>query len=248
MKTSNKLLLGFLSLILAGIVVFGIFARVNLDRGTIKGNGKTSTVSRNLPSFTKVHTKGRLTVFLSQGGNTQLKINADENLIPLVKSEVENGELELRLTKKIGSGEKVEVYLTADSNLNEIEIEGRSQLETPSEISGDKLTVKTTAGGRGKLQVKYRELFNESHAGGNLTLLGVSNIATFIFTSGGVLNAEELTVDEAKAEGSSGALAHINVKKELDIEVSSGANLSYKGNARIGDIQQSSGGSVSRRE
>jgi hypothetical protein len=247
MKTSNKLLLGFLCLILVGILAFGIFARANFDKDSIKGNGKTSSVSRNLPSFNKVHTKGRLKVFLSQGGNTQLKINADENLIPLVNSEVENGELKLRLTKRIGSGENVEVYLTADSNLNEIEIEGRSHVETTTELKGEKLNIKTTAGGTGKLQVKYHELFNESSAGGNLTLLGVSNIATFIFTSGGNLDAEELTVNEATANGASGGTASLNVTKKLNIDVSSGAHLTYKGDASLGEAQQSSGGSFTKR-
>jgi hypothetical protein len=246
MKTSNKLLLGLLVLVLIGITAFAIAAKMSINTNTIDGNGKSSSQTRQLEKFSKIDARGRVKIYLTQGANTQLKINADENLIPLVISEVEDGELKIKLKNRIRRGENVELYLTADSGLEEMKFASEATVETPEGLSGEKLKVESTAGAQARVKLRYKEVVSAAHAGGDLTLLGLSNIATFIFTSGGNIHAEDFKVEKGIAEGSSGGNATIKVDKELDIEVSSGANLNYSGQAVLNRINQSSGGNINK--
>lgn len=245
MKTSNKLLLGLLIIVLASITVILIAARFYVDRNTISGNGKQASKTRQLEKFDKVNINGRFTVLLSQGENSQLKINADENLIPLVESTVDNGELVIKFKDKISRKDKVKLFITADA-YNQINMRAGAEFRTTSELKGDLLNLEVSAGSHGTLKANYNELKCDVSAGAGLTLTGRTAMATLMASSGSSLIAQELIAQKAVARGSSGASMNIVVTEELDAEMSSGASLTYSGNPVIKNINTSSGGNINK--
>ena len=110
MKTSNKLLLGFLIVILIGITTFISVARYHIDTNSIEGNGKAKIHNQEIKGFNKINIQGRFTVHLIQGTNTHLEIRASENLIPIVSAVVENQELVIKLKNRISRKDKIELY------------------------------------------------------------------------------------------------------------------------------------------
>jgi hypothetical protein len=246
MKTSNKLLLSLLILVIASITALAIAAKIYINKNTIAGNGNKTTETREVGAFNRINIKGHMKVILTQGTDTKLKINTDENLIPLVESVVEDGELIIQLKDKIHRGDIIEIYLTVDSKVNDMKFSSAITVETPEVLTGDNMHIETSSGSQALLKLNYRELFLDASSGGNVTLSGIADQAIFKFTSGGSISAEGFQVAHAVAEGSSGGHASINVTKELKVDVSSGANLDYAGNAVISSMSQSSGGSINK--
>lgn len=246
MKTSNKLLLALLALVLAGITALAVTVKIYINKNTVAGNGNKTSEIRMIDGFTKINVRGRMVVILTQGANTELKINADSNLIPLVETKVEEGELIITLKEQVREGDIITLYVTADHNLSAMEIAAGCTIETPEVLAGDNLDVNTSAGAQTKLSLKYKELFLEASSGSYVTLSGTSDKAVINFSSGSNIDAENLEIEMAEAEGSSGGNASIKVAKELKVDVSSGANLTYSGNAMISTMKQSSGGSINK--
>lgn len=244
MKTSNKLLIGLLTIVLLSVAGILVAARIILDQDTIKGNGRKVSKNVNIGEFDKVNVKGRFTVRLTQGGNSQLKINADENLVPQIESEVEDGELNVRLKGKISRKDKIELFITADS-FKEIEMRGGANFEG-DELKGETLDLKTSAGSHGSLKIDYKELKCETNSGAVLSLSGRTALATLMASSGSSLIAQELIAQKAEAKASSGAHMSISVSDQLDVEANSGGSISYSGNPVIKQINSNSGGSISK--
>lgn len=245
MKTSNKLLLGFLILIVAGIVTFLSVAKVYISKELISGNGNRKDETRAVSTINNLDIQGRFSVFLTQGEKASLKINADENLLKLVESTNEEGELSLRIKGRINSNDVIKLYITADS-LQNLDFSAGANVETPQELRGEKLKINSSAGASGNLKLRYNEIVCDAHAGSDLTLLGITNISSFIFSSGASINAEELKTKRASVEGSAGGNASINVEDELSAELSAGASLDYSGNPKVTKMETTAGGSINK--
>lgn len=246
MKTSNKLLLGFLIVILIGITTVISIARLRVDSNTIKANGKAKTHIEFIKNFDKINIKGKFKVHLMQGDSTQLEIRTSENLIPLVVSTVEKGELEIYLKNRISDKDRIELFLTA-AVINSLEVSEGAQLNSEGLINGDSLNLKGIAGSEVTLSLNYKSLDAESHAGSSLNLSGKSIKAKIISTSGALIKASNLIIEECHAEANSGAVAEINVAKNLEVKANSGGLVSYSGNPNIKNIESNSGGSIQKK-
>lgn len=245
MKTSNKLLLGFLILILLSITAFLIVVKL-YDTPAIEGNGieRTSTISPG--TFDRVDVKGKFDVYLTQGAPNKVVIKGDENLIPLVESIVEKNALQISLKKRIRRNNRIKVFVTVKS-IKGLTISKGTYVETPSGLNGDKLEIESSSGSYGKISLNYKYLNVAISSGAELTISGDANTASLEYSSGGSMKAGGLKTKKCNVEGSSGGHGEISVSEELDVAVSSGAHLTYEGSPRVTNFDASSGGSINKK-
>lgn|GEM_PF-6696970 len=98
-----------------------------------EGNGKVITVDRVLPGFCGIYASGKLKIVVTIGDKQQIKITTDENLIKTVKTNVDNGRLDISLARDINPT-KLLVELTM-TRLNGIWLENADV--AVSELKGD---------------------------------------------------------------------------------------------------------------
>lgn len=70
----------------------------------VHGNGELKTEERTVAAFTKVIVDGSMDVKLTAGNSTQtMDIRTDSNILPLIKTEVENGTLRISSEKSFST-------------------------------------------------------------------------------------------------------------------------------------------------
>ena len=67
----------------------------SIDENQVKGSGKVTSLTRSVGSFKVVQLDGSLDADITLGKQTGLKISGDDNIVPLVKTEVKGDTLRI---------------------------------------------------------------------------------------------------------------------------------------------------------
>jgi len=81
-------------------------------RRTVHGNNKVVTKERNTENFTGVRVSTGIDVYLKQGNNVAISVEADENLHEYILTEVRDGVLRVYTDVNIRDAERKRVYVT----------------------------------------------------------------------------------------------------------------------------------------
>lgn len=238
MKTTNIILAISAALILS--------ACINLNPGK-KGNGNVVTEDRNVSeNFTEVRASAGMDVFLTEGGENKIVVEADENLLALIKTEINGGKLEITTTGNIGFYKSKKVYVTY-TELNNIEASSGAEIRGNSVIRSERLSLKSSSGAEIKVEVFSKELSAKTSSGADIKVSGKASSFTAEASSGSDLDAKKLLTINCNAKASSGADISVNVQERLETKVSSGGDINYYGNPNSVDSNKSSAGSVRKK-
>lgn len=225
------------------IVAALILSSCNFNFGK-KGNGNVITQERNVSeNFTEVRGSAGLNVYLTQGTENKISVEADENLQQFIKTDITNGKLHITTSENIGWSKAKKVYVTF-IELNNIEASSGADIVGNSIIKSENLSLKCSSGADMKVEVFSKELIAHTSSGADLKLSGKASSFSAKASSGSDINAKELSTLNCVAEASSGANISLNVKEKLDAKASSGANISYYGRPTSVNANKSSSGSV----
>lgn len=228
------------------LLLFSCNFNMNWSSG-VKGNGNVVMETRTInESFSKIKASEGLSVYLTQGGNESITVEADENLQELILTEVRDGVLKIHCKKQIGkaSSKKINVNF---KDISAITSTSGSNLYSTNTISTETLALKSSSGSNMKVQVKTNNLTCDSSSGSNLKVSGETISLTAEASSGSNVKAGNLKAESSEVSASSGANLTINTSKALIAKASSGANVKYHGNPEMIDTDKSSGGSISKR-
>ena len=102
-------------LVFAGCHGFGF----NCHGIGVRGNGQSREETRSLSDFSSVDMGGAYEVNIVCGSTPGIKINAENNLLPLIKTEISGNTLHIYNTKSINPRKKIRIEITA-SNIDEL--------------------------------------------------------------------------------------------------------------------------------
>ncbi|RXP58559.1 DUF2807 domain-containing protein [Lutibacter sp. HS1-25] len=211
----------------------------------IKGSKHVISEEREISAnFNTIKVQQGITVYLTQGNKTDIKVEADDNIIDLLITEVKNDALNIYFEKNVNKTKARNVYLTT-SDIEKIKTSSGARVQTENTIQNSSLDLDASSGSSIKIIVNTNEIKSESSSGANIEILG--NTTNFIASSssGSIINADKLECVDAKTNVSSGAIINVNVSGILTANASSGGNISYEGNPTEIDKNTSSGGIVS---
>src|SRR5437764_1120627 len=80
--------------------------------GKTTGSGTTKVEKRNVPAFTSVKISGAYDVEIVAQKEQSLEVEGDDNLLPLVKTEVSNGVLDIGNEKSFSTRGKLRLRLS----------------------------------------------------------------------------------------------------------------------------------------
>lgn len=228
MKEVNKINAGLLSLIVSMAIFFSgcVFA------DGIKGNGKVVDDEREVSGFSKIEISGAFNVFIKQGNDEFLKLEAEENLISLVETEVVGDKLKIYTTKSIQPTEDMNVFLTF-RDLSGMNISGACELTSQGKLDLKELDLE--ASGASEVYLDLEAGFLEAGFSGasEIELAGKVEKMEIGLSGASELDAYELECDYCGINVSGAGNARLFVNKELDAEVSGAADIIYRGNAAL---------------
>ena len=211
----------------------------------IKGNKNVVSENRVIGSdFEIINVQQGINLFITHGKPTKMSVEADENVLALLITEVKNNELNIYFEKNVIQAKARNVYLTTET-ISKIKASSGASVKSENTLQSGTLELDSSSGSTITIRSNADEIKSGSSSGSTIKLYGKCNTFTANSSSGSSINALELKTVNAKTEASSGANIDVNVTGKLTANASSGGSIDYEGNPETLDKETSSGGSVS---
>ncbi len=208
-----------------------------------RGDGNVVKEERAVKSFDGIDVSGAFEVILTQGDREKLVVEADENLLEIIITEVVNGTLKIYTKKDIRKAKTLNIYLTF-KDLKSIDISGAVEIKGENRFNLDKLFIEGSGASEIDLSIKAKLLKVDFSGASEIELSGYCKEVELEVSGASELNAENLEVEILRMDVSGASEATVFVTQELHIDASGASSVRYKGDPKI--YQDSSGASSVR--
>ena len=177
----------------------------------IAGSGNRKTEKRDLKSFKAIDTKGAYEINVTCQKPTSFEIEADDNILPLIETEVHDGVLIVSNDESYNSSKAVVLRITLPE-LTEAISHGAGQIKI-SDAAGEKLRL-------------------ESLGAASIDVTGKVKSVEISSTGAGEINAANLQAEKAKVDVTGAASVEVYASDQLDVKVSGASSVEYSGNPK----------------
>ena len=218
------------------VVIVFISVVANLawaQTGKVKGNGNFQIKEIAVGSFKHLRYQSCLNLIITNQVS-KIKIEADENIIPLVSVSIENEDLIIEDidNKWFSSKEILKIYIPAQQ-LGSFENYGSGNISIEEEMNIPTFKFNNQGSGNITLRLKTNQLEMEDTGSGNITILGQAQNIRLSLRGSGNLNAKQLQTEVAEVALNGSGNATINCAEDLNVTISGTGNLSYIGNPKL---------------
>lgn len=227
MKVLLKISMNMVAIVLAG----SLLAITPACAQKIKGNGKVVEQERELNSFNSLDISGAVEVILIQGSEELAIVEADENLMDYIFTEVKGSTLKI-YTKDIKSSDELKVTVKL-KELSGIEISGAVSLKSKSVMNTESLIIDCSGAAKMELEVTTQSIECDISGGSKLKLEGSTRDLEMDVSGAASVDAFDLKAINCEFDISGAAKAEISCNKKLEVEVSGTAKIVYKGNPEV---------------
>lgn len=190
----------------------------------LKGSGNRKTEKRALNSFKAIDSEGAFEFEVTCQQPLSFSIEGDDNILPLIQSDVRDGVLYLRPEKGYSSRSLIVIRISVP-NLENIKASGAGKFHI-TDLKNDAFTVET----------------NGATA---LTAAGQTKSVEIRNTGAGKIDTDGLHAQKAKVDISGAASVDVYASEQLDASVSGVGRVSYSGNPKTVNKNVSGMGMVS---
>lgn len=220
-------------IIVALIVVSAASCQFDINLGQEHGNGNVITEERPVTAnFDEVKGSAGLDVFLTKGTENKIVVEADENLMEFIETEIKNGKLHVTSRENIGRSKSKKVHVTY-VQLSKVASSSGADVIVNSVLENDYITLDASSGSDLEVEVFAKEVIAETSSGADLIVSGKAVNLQADASSGSDLDAKDLYVVTCKAEASSGSDVTVHVKETLEVKATSGADINYYGEPQV---------------
>ena len=225
---TNVLLTNILFLLMISTVSAGCMEYI----GGIKGDGNVVKETRQVSNFDKLDVGGAFDIFLTQGDEEKLVVEADQNLMEFIITEVVNGKLKIYTKKEIRNAEELNIYLTS-KDLRYMDISGACEVKGENMFRMEELGIDASGASEIDLSLKM-DLFKGDFSGATeLDLQGYAREVRIDISGAAELNAYDLETEIFRLDVSGASDAKVFATEELHIDASGASSVKYKGTPKV---------------
>ncbi len=208
---------------IAAIVLGAVFANIvswgktsaslfnfDFEIGRTKGSGVMATETRDLKGFKAIDVSGVFQVEIVAQKDFSVQVEADDNLLQYIKTEVDDGVLEISTTKRIKSHSGLKIRISAP-DIEKIEASGVAKVNV-SNVKNAGLNVDTSGASKVELAGETDKLVIE--------VSGASKI-----------EAENLKARAATVDASGASKINIFATESVRADASGASKITYTGGA-----------------
>ena len=226
----------------------------------VEGNMDVETEIRDFPPFERVFNEGNFDVYIIQDGLSEVEIEAESNLIPLIRTKLEGSALVIDTKDDLRNNMPMKIFVHTDV-VNELRLSGSGLLEALElttddleidlsgsgnmEFSGTSNDVNCDISGSGSMELDLTcdHLDADISGSGDIEAVGTANNGDFTISGSGSIHAYDLLLQECHAKISGSGNMYLNVDDNLYVNISGSGNVYYIGDPGL-DINISGSGSV----
>ncbi|HEY0380502.1 MAG TPA: head GIN domain-containing protein [Pyrinomonadaceae bacterium] len=211
--------------LLAVLVLLGGCHWGGFREGT-SGSGKTKVEKRSISGFKAVDISGAYAVEIVAQKEAGVEVEGDDNLLPLVRTEVNNGVLEIFNEKPYSSRDAIRVRVSAPQ-LDAVSTSGASDIVVSNVKSDD---------------------FNLSTSGAsNIKVSGEARAFELELSGAGGVDAKDLRSENVSVHSSGAAEATVYATEDLSVSASGAGTVNYYGDPKNVSQHVSGGASISKK-
>jgi hypothetical protein len=214
-----------LALFFSGCIVVSV-----ADASAVSGKGATEKYVINVGEYNGIKVEGLCEIQYYAAPSNTVTLEVQSNLREYFVVEVENGELIVRTTKRIGyNSGKAAVLTVSTPALNSLTIAGACTFKTIDKIKTDSFYLEISGAGEGKAELDVNRLKTNMSGAGSFELSGSADNAEITFGGAGELKALSLQIREASVNFSGAGAIRISCSEKLSVEASGAGKVEYKG-------------------
>lgn len=211
--------------------------------GAVPGSGQVKTESRTPADFTVLEIRYPAEITIRQGTTPSLEIQAEDNLLPQINTDVRDGRLVIRnqevdWSARVEPSKPVRITLTV-KDLNELIFSGAGTLSLEG-LKSDHLKVVLSGAGDVKLaKLDLKSLEGVLSGAGKIEADGRADDVHLVISGLGNFESADLQSLSASIRISGSGNATLRVQDQLNAGVSGAGSINYYGSPKI--TQQISG-------
>jgi len=236
-----KKTLSVLVMLLLAVAYSNIYAQ------TIKGNDKIKTDVRMLSGFNKLVVQGQAELYLTQESVENVKIEADENLLELFQTTVNNGILYVIVPNNIKKSRQLTISV-AYRDLKQIVLMDDIELKSDRANSFDDIEIICGNSAKANFEFTAKNTRIKASDFSLVSLRGYTENLIIESHDDTELNSFDLQSDNCTVIGSGYSEISVNVKKSLSIIMSGNSNLYLLGEPAISQRIFRSSGLITKRK
>ena len=208
-----------------------------------KDYGPVERESRKATDFNSIEVSHGIDVVLSMGSKEHVEVEAPEELMEHLITEVKGHELKIYFDRSFNWNNETKVYVEA-RELEKIITSGGSDLNGDDVINSKELEIKASGGSDIELEVVTNHLDINVSGGADINLSGKTRYLYANTSGGSDLKAFDLIVERAELHASGGSDIKVYVEEEMEAKASGGSDIEYMGNPQIIDTNTSSSADI----
>jgi hypothetical protein len=233
-ENSRKSKILKIAVIAALVAIMAVFAAsCKWTIGVVRGSGDLETEERDVSGFEEVHFSGMGNLIIEQGDEEALTIEADDNIIDLIETEVRGGELHIKFRRgfNVVPTAKIKFFLTV-KDLDRVDLTGVGDIDCDS-FETDDLEFHISGSGNVDFDIEADTLETHVSGLGDIDLTGSVDSHKVQISGSGKYDAKDLESRECEVKVSGLGSATVNVSEDLEIDISGAGNVYYVGDPSI---------------
>ncbi|MDP1622024.1 MAG: head GIN domain-containing protein [Bacteroidales bacterium] len=242
MKTTR-----FFSMLIFGSLFLGIstlFAGCTMIGG-MQGDGNVLKETRKVTAFDGIEVSGAFDIILKQGAVEEVTVEADANLLPVIRTDVVGGILRIETKKPVRKVTVMKVYVTV-KDLKIIDVSGAVDIDTDGMLAVPELRIEASGASDSKLNIEVQNLKLDCSGASKMKFSGSAVNVKMDLSGASDIFGYDLLAESYDIDISGAGNAQINVSKRIRAGISGAGSVKYKGSPSEIDQHVSGAGSIKR--
>lgn len=231
MKTMN-----FYRTVMILLAFFGMASFFTMPLYASGHSEKVVKETRTVGAFTGIKVGGAFEVHIKQTGTPGVVVEADEEVISYITTEVSGNVLTIGMkrtpTKTWDNIHTLNVYITV-ADLNFLSLSGAVEISTESPVTGNMLEMDVSGAVEADLNFQYKKITMDVSGASELKLNGQAEVLTIEASGASELNAYGMVVNDLSIFASGATDAKVNASGSLKISASGACDVRYRGEASV---------------
>lgn len=199
-----------------------------------KGSGHVITKEYHETGFKNIDISSSMKVYLTQGDNYEVKIDAEDNILDLIVVKKEGDKLILKFKNNVSVSptKDIVIHITAP-DFHELEASGAGGYVSTGLIKTNELSLGLSGATKVKLDVEVNNIMIDASGASKIILAGNANSLAIDGSGSTKVDAFDLKTQQTHIDISGAGNANVYAEKELNVEISGAGNVNYKGSPAI---------------
>ena len=198
----------------------------------VKGSGNVVSESRPVAEFDRIHLKGAGKVFLTRGETPSIEIKTDDNILPVIKTEVTDRKLVISHKNYNPRPTTLNYFITVN-DLKGIAVSGSADITSDSKLVSENFSADISGSGDMRLELEVGNLDSDISGSGTMRFSGKTDSLAASITGAGNIRAFDMQAKNVSLKITGSGDCEVNASETLNVKITGSGDVKYKGSPQI---------------